>query len=69
MLHSVDLVADVSEEYIASITRVKRMRNLAEYFTLIMEAINSPEPSTPTRVTQCHNLEDDILHSGLFRSQ
>jgi hypothetical protein len=70
MWHSVDVVlADVSEERIASIFRVEgKIRKIASEETLRtgtlkMEAILSSETSVNTSSTRCHIPEDCFLHS------
>jgi hypothetical protein len=65
---------DVLEECIASIFRVKAINELKNMlaiasdclfivFTLKVEVIRSSHMSVPTRTTQQHIPEDDILHS------
>jgi hypothetical protein len=66
MLRGVTLVrTDVSEEYIASIIRVKsisELGTLADSYHQI-EAIHSFETSAFTKATRCRILGGDILHS------
>jgi hypothetical protein len=71
------VIIDVSEELIASITRMTRIgelgTNVARFgclfipsspiATLMMEAIHSSETSVLTRATLRNIPEDDILHS------